>query len=178
MADAGGAKKAPRKGGTFLKPSYTINESKTRWEDGPMDPAGGAFWRNADASQFQTRFGANYKKTGRKESSLPAMYAIKSCDVFHSHTWVQSLAPMFDIPEPEHDSPLAAEGIPTNISTTILVPYIDTGMFGAITEGSVACTCAPCPPWGWVGAARFALRATQPRFHRAGTCGGGATRCC
>ena len=99
-----------------------------------------------DASQFQTRFGANYKKTGRKESSLPAMYAIKSCDVFHSHTWVQSLAPMFDIPEPEHDSPLAAEGIPTNISTTILVPYIDTGMFGAITEGSVACACAPCPP--------------------------------
>eukprot|EP00041_Stephanoeca_diplocostata_P016984 m.337378 g.337378 ORF g.337378 m.337378 type:complete len:165 (-) comp20549_c1_seq14:691-1185(-) len=90
-------------------------------------------WMNIDASVFKLRVGPNYKKHGKKESSLPAFYEVVTFDYYKCDTVHSNIASIINLPVPKHISP--HPDIPSLFIMNYIVPDIKAAMMSPPSEG-------------------------------------------
>ena len=97
------------------------------------DSHGHTYW-NVDPSLISLRAGPNYRKTGRKAPSGPALYDLHSMDVIEDDCCLRSIEQGFVLPDAAHLD-TGHPDVPPMFVITVNIPTNEPAMFGDPDDG-------------------------------------------
>jgi len=87
---------------------------------------------------WRLRCGPDYRKTGAKTASLPALYDFQGCDVWKSKSPLENIASKMRIPTVDFDT----HGLPKTFVFNVQVPYAEApSMWGQSLDGPTVNAC-------------------------------------
>mmetsp|Transcript_11022 Transcript_11022/g.21959 ORF Transcript_11022/g.21959 Transcript_11022/m.21959 type:complete len:584 (+) Transcript_11022:225-1976(+) len=133
------------------KPGSDLEKFLSQPNQGPMTVAGTreiarnlhsyekiphSYW-NGDASVFRVRMGPNYKRTGRKEPSNPALYDLYAVDLIRTEETVRESRDVFTPPVIPGitDTPTGHPYIPPMMIVNCVMPSNEPSMLSPTTDG-------------------------------------------